>query len=163
MYANGNSILRSRLAATLGELQERDLVTRKMLADAADTSLTTVGTWFAGERTPDLDHYENILASKMVPDAAKLAIASAVHTRTGLVVRDESPLPATEAAGDEFSCLRQALQLTEKADAIWDDKFISPQEHAEYVVISNQLRTAIDHMDARMAARSGGRRLAVVG
>lgn len=155
--------LRARLSAILGGLRDNDEITRKQFADVCDVSLTTAGDWWSGERIPDLEHYASLCGSKRIPLSVKLSIANTVHQGTGLVVGESQaePIVGRDSQSRCLDCMRGAIDLAEKADAIWRDRVITAHELAEHTTLSNRLRAVLDEMDARAMAATVGPRSAM--
>jgi hypothetical protein len=155
------SSIRPRLAATLTELQQQNLITKKLAALAMDTSYDSARRVFHGEADMDLPQYISLINDCDVAAAAKLAVATTVHDGTGLGIHQTECGASSNTHSQSFDCLHQAVELARAEAEIWRDKIITPDELALHRAISSQLRAILDEMDARVAAHVGGRRIGI--
>jgi hypothetical protein len=121
-----------RLSATLEEMSERGEVTRCGTAHAADTSVTTVGTWFNGERLPDI-HDVHLLCLNL-PEAGGAILNLLTEGSLWCMSRSDGcadAVPLAAGVGRAIAEIQAATALARDYEAVASTKILTPFESAK--------------------------------
>lgn len=148
--------LNGRLSGLLMQLAEDGVISRKLIQFAADTSRTTVQTWFAGERLPDLGDYASILTSAQIKGDAKLAIARTVHQGTHFSV-GIAPICKPGPIKPPIDILENSVRLVKECISSLSDRILTNEESQRIGATLATLRTQIDELDQSREAQTARR------
>jgi hypothetical protein len=147
-----SSTLRERISATLLDLEQRGILTRKHVQYATGLEVSQVRRVFIGEHPLSLAAYVAIQDDPEIDPVAKSALRSCVHVDAH---NDSVPVRHVAACVDKaITNAAYAIDYLETLRLATSDNIVTPDECAAVRTASARMRAKLDEIDANMESHA---------
>jgi hypothetical protein len=147
-----SSTLRERISATLLDLEQRGILTRKHVQYATGLEVSQVRRVFIGEHSLSLAAYVAIQDDPEINAVAKSALRSCVHVDAQC---DSVPVRhVNETVDKAITNAAYAIDYLETLRLATSDNIVTPDECASVRTASARMRAKLDEIDANMESHA---------